>query len=58
MNIKVSNLISRTNETRQIEWHETCKCIKKIEGKLGEYKEGFMKIEFDSDYNLPLTKTL
>ena len=24
--IKVFNLISRTNETRYIEWHETCKC--------------------------------
>ena len=28
MNVKVSNLISRTNETRYIKWHETwrCKC--------------------------------
>ena len=25
MNIKVFNLISRTNETRYIKWHETCK---------------------------------
>ena len=24
-NVKVFNLISRTNETRFIEWHETCK---------------------------------
>ena len=24
--VKVFNLISRTNETRFIEWHETCKC--------------------------------
>ena len=23
---KVFNLMSRTNETRYIEWHETCKC--------------------------------
>ena len=27
LNVKVFNLISRTNETRSIEWHETCKCI-------------------------------
>ena len=26
LNIKVFNLISRTNETRHTEWHETCKC--------------------------------
>ena len=25
LNIKVFNLISRTNETRNIKWHETCK---------------------------------
>ena len=26
INIKVFNLMSRSNETRHIEWHETCKC--------------------------------
>ena len=26
LNIKVFNLMSRTNETRHIEWHKTCKC--------------------------------
>ena len=26
INIKVFNLIPRTNEARHIEWHETCKC--------------------------------
>ena len=26
LNVKVFNLISRTNETKYIEWHETCKC--------------------------------
>ena len=26
MNIKVIILMSSTNETRHIEWHETCKC--------------------------------
>ena len=25
INVKVFNLISRTNETRHIKWHETCK---------------------------------
>ena len=31
-NVKVFNLMSRTNGTRYIEWHETCKC----ECKFGE----------------------
>ena len=26
LNVKVFNLIARTNEGRFIEWHETCKC--------------------------------
>ena len=26
LNVKVFSLISRTNETRHIEWHEMCKC--------------------------------
>ena len=25
-NVKVFNLVSRTNEKRHIEWHETCEC--------------------------------
>ena len=27
INVKVFNLMSRTNETKQILWHETCKCV-------------------------------
>ena len=27
LNVKVFNLMTITNETRHIEWHETCKCI-------------------------------
>ena len=26
LNVKVFNLMSKTNETRHIEWHEACKC--------------------------------
>ena len=26
INVKVFNLMSRSNQTRHIEWHETCKC--------------------------------
>ena len=27
LNVKVFNLMSRTNEIRSIKWHERCKCI-------------------------------
>ena len=26
MNLKAFNLISRTNETRYVKWHDTCQC--------------------------------
>ena len=26
LNVKVFNLMSRTNETRHMKWHEMCKC--------------------------------
>ena len=31
LNVKVFNLMSRTNETRQIRWHETCKCVDQMQ---------------------------
>ena len=31
INLKVFNLMSRTNETRHITWHETCKCKCRID---------------------------
>ena len=31
LNVRVFNLMSRTNETRHIEWHETCKCICRLD---------------------------
>ena len=31
LNVKVLNLMSRTNETRFIKWHETCKRIRKLD---------------------------
>ena len=32
LNVKIFNLISRTNETRHLEWHKTCKCECKFWG--------------------------
>ena len=30
LNVKVFNLMALTNETRPIKWHETCKCIYRL----------------------------
>ena len=34
LNVKVFSLMSRTNETRHIEWHETCKCKFRLDGSV------------------------
>ena len=31
LNVKVFNLMSLTNKTRHIKWHETCKCICRLD---------------------------
>ena len=31
INVKVFNLMSRTNETRSIKWHKKCKCICRLD---------------------------
>ena len=31
LNVKVFNLMSRINETKHIKWHETCKCICRLD---------------------------
>ena len=38
INVKVFNLISRTNETRYIEWHETCKCKCRLDASVCDNK--------------------
>ena len=37
--MKVFNLISRTNETRHIKWHETCKCKCRLDASAGNNKQ-------------------
>ena len=39
LNVKVYNLMSRTNETRFIKWHETCKCICRLDGIICNSKQ-------------------
>ena len=34
VNVRAFNLMSRTNETRSIAWHETCKCKYRLDGSV------------------------
>ena len=39
LNVKVFNLMSRTNETRHVEWNETCKCKCRLDGSVCNNKQ-------------------
>ena len=39
LNVKAFNLMSRTNETRYIEWYETCKCKCRLGGSVCNNKQ-------------------
>ena len=39
LNVKVFNLMSRTNETRHIKWHETCKCKCRLDASVCNNKQ-------------------
>ena len=39
LNVKVFNLMSRTNETRHIKWHETCKCKCRLDANVCNNKQ-------------------
>ena len=41
VNAKQFHLMSGTNETRHIEWHETCKCKFKLDGSVFNNKQGW-----------------
>ena len=40
INIKVFNLMSRTNETRYVSWHETCACKCRLDASVCNDKQG------------------
>ena len=43
INIKVFNLMSRTNETRHVKWHETCKCKCRLDASVCNSKQRWNK---------------
>ena len=43
INVKVFNLMSRTNETRHIEWHKICKCKCRVDASVCNNKQRWNK---------------
>ena len=43
VNVKLFNLMSRTNETRHIEWHKTCKCKCRLDASVCNNKQRYNK---------------
>ena len=43
LNVKVFNLMTSTNETRHIKWHETCKCICRLDKIICNSKQQWNK---------------
>ena len=39
LNVNVFNLMSRTNETRHIEWHKTCNCKCRLDASVCNSKQ-------------------
>ena len=39
LNVKVFSAMSRTNETRHIKWHETCKCKYRLDASVFNNKQ-------------------
>ena len=39
INVKVFNLMSRTNETRHIKWQKTCKCKCRLDSSVSNNKQ-------------------
>ena len=39
LNVRVFNLMSRTNETRHIKWHEACKCKCRLDASVCNSKQ-------------------
>ena len=40
LKVKVFNLMSRTNDKRDIKWHETCKCKCRLDASVCNNKQG------------------
>ena len=43
LNVKVFNLMSRFNETKHMKWHETCRCICRLDAIVCNNKQRWNK---------------
>ena len=50
LNVKVFNVMSRTNETRHIEWHETCKCKYRLDASVCNNKQRWNNDKFRFEF--------
>ena len=50
LNVKVFNLMSRTNETRFIKWHEKCKCKCRLDAVVCNNKQRWNKNKCRCEY--------
>ena len=46
INLKVFNLMSRTNETRHVKWHKTCKCKCRLDANVCNNKQSWDEDKF------------
>ena len=49
MNIKVFNLLARSNESRKVVWHETCKFVCRLTSAICNDKQEWNKINVDAN---------
>ena len=58
INIKVFNLMSRTNETRHTRWHETCKCKYRLDASVYNSKQRWNKDNCKCECNELIDKAI
>ena len=56
LNVKVLNLMSRTNETRHIKWHETCKCKCRLDASVSTNKQHWNDDKYQCEFKELINK--
>ena len=56
LNVKVFNLMLRTNETRFTEWHEKCKCICRLDKIICNNKQRWNKNKYRCECKILMDK--
>ena len=50
INVKIFNLMSLTNQTKHIEWHENCKCKCRLDSSVCNNKQRWNKDKYRCEY--------